>query len=175
MEHGPLIIAELLEEVVRHIAPPLEVIGIEGDAIFARAVDGAVQPAAALLDVLRAGFAGFRDRQRALQADESCACGACRAVWRLRLKAIGHYGPFLQHRVAGRAQIAGADVILAHRLLKNGVGRTADYALLTREALREMDVDPARLGFMRHVEHYEHFGAVECFVADLTATRPRAA
>jgi hypothetical protein len=110
-----------------------------------------------------------------LQADESCTCGACRDVWRLRLKAIGHYGPFLQHTVAGRSQIAGADVILAHRLLKNGVGRTADYALLTRPALRQMAVDPLRLGFMPHVEHYEHFGAVECFVADLTAASPRAA
>ena len=84
-------------------------------------------------------------------------------------KAIGHYGTFLEHTVGGRAQTAGTDVILAHRLLKNGVPQKADYALLTAPALRYMDVDPRRPGLLPHTERYEHFGAVECFVADLAS------
>jgi class 3 adenylate cyclase len=167
LEHGPPIIAELLEEVIRRIAPPLRIEGVEGDAVFALGVHGDVLPPASLLEVMQAGFAGFREKQRQLEADDSCACGACRGVGRLRLKAIGHYGTFLAQTVGGHAQTAGADVILAHRLLKNGVRPDAHYALLTRPAVTYMDVDPSRLGFTTHTERFEHFGEVECFVGSL--------
>ena len=164
IEHGPPIITELLEEVIRHISPPLDVQAIEGDAVFAVAADGNVLPPARLLDVLHAGFIGFREKQRQLEADDSCSCNACRTVGRLRLKAIGHYGAFLELTVGGRAQVAGRDVILAHRLLKNGVPRHADYTILTRPALQYMGIDPVRRGLLPHTETYEHFGEVECFV-----------
>jgi class 3 adenylate cyclase len=167
LEHGPPIIAELLEEVIRRIAPPLRIEGVEGDAVFALGVHGQVLPPASLLEVMQAGFAGFREKQRQLEADESCACNACRGVGRLRLKAIGHYGTFLAQTVGGHAQTAGADVILAHRLLKNGVRPDTHYALLTRPAVTYMDVDPTRLGFATHTERFEYFGEVECFVGNL--------
>jgi hypothetical protein len=164
LEHGPPIIAALLEEVIRRISPPLEIRAVEGDAVFALGPHGNVLPPARLLEVLRDGFSGFREKQRELEADDSCSCNACRAIGRLRLKAIGHYGAFLDHTVGGRTQSAGPDVILAHRLLKNGLARSGDYALLTRRALDYMDVDPARLSLQPHTERYEHFGDVECFV-----------
>ena len=167
LEHGPPIVAELLEEVIRRISPPLHIEGIEGDAVFALGVHGQVLPPASLLDVMQAGFAGFREKQRQLEADKSCSCNACRGVGRLRLKAIGHYGTFLAQTVGGRAQSAGADVILAHRLLKNGVRPDAHYTLLTRPAVTYMEVDPARLGLAAHTEHFEYFGEVECFVGEL--------
>ena len=167
LEHGPPIIAELLEEVIRRISPPLEIHGIEGDAVFALGPDGKVLPPASLRAILRAGFEGFRAKQRELAADESCACRCCRSVDKLRLKAIGHYGPFYQYEIGGHLQVAGPDVILVHRMLKNGVPQTADYALLTSPALRHMEVDPAGLGMRPHTESYEHFGDVECFVEDV--------
>jgi hypothetical protein len=113
---------------------------------------------------LQAAFAGFRVKQRELAADDSCSCTACRSVDRLRLKAIGHYGEFLELTIGGRAQVAGADVILAHRLLKNGVPRHGDYTILTRAALEYMRVDPRHLGLVPHSETYDHFGDIECFV-----------
>jgi hypothetical protein len=165
LEHGPAIIADVLEEVIRRISPPLEIQGIEGDAVFALGAHGTVVPPASLLDVLRAGFAGFQDRQQAIiDSDDSCPCNACAHVGRLRLKTIAHYGSFLLQTVAGRPQVAGSDVILVHRLLKNRVPRKEDnYALFTRSALDYMDIDPAQLGLQPHTESYEHFGNVECF------------
>jgi hypothetical protein len=68
--------------VIARIAPPLEVVGIEGDAVFALGVQGTVVPPATLLEVLRAGFAGFSERQRELEKDDSCTCAACCNVWR---------------------------------------------------------------------------------------------
>jgi len=164
LEHGPPIIAALLEAVIGRIAPPLDVFQIEGDAVFALGVDGTVVPPASLLDVLRAGFDGFRARQRELEADDSCTCRVCRGVSDLRLKIIGHHGSYLEQTIGGRAQAVGSDVILAHRLLKNGVSRSDDYALFTRPALERMGIDPASLELSERTEHYEHFGDVPCFV-----------
>jgi hypothetical protein len=65
--------------------------------------------------------------------------------------------------VGDRSQAAGGNVILAHRLLKNGVeGRR--YILLTEAALRWAGVDPADAGLIPRTERYEHFGDVRCFV-----------
>lgn len=164
LEHGPPMIAALLEKIIGGISPPLEVLEIEGDAVFALGVDGTVMPPASLLDVIDQAFAAFVALQRELEADDSCSCNACRSVGRLRLKMIGHHGPFLRQTIGGRALVAGRDVILAHRLLKNGFARGANYALLTRSALESMNVDPATKGLLPHGETYEHFGDVECFI-----------
>jgi len=164
LEHGPAIVAALLEAVIARISPPLDVLQIEGDAVFALGVDGTVMPPATLLDVLRSGFAAFRARQLELEADDSCLCRSCRGVSELRLKIIGHHGAFLEQSIGGHTQAVGPDVILAHRLLKNGVPRNDHYALFTRPALDSMGVDPTGAGLAERTEHYEHFGDVPCFV-----------
>src|SRR5438445_13754550 len=167
LEHGPPIIAELLGEVMRQISPPLEIQEVEGDAVFALAADRVLGPPAALLDVLEDAVAAFRDRQRELQADDSCSCDACRSVGRLDLKIVAHHGRFLRQMVGDRSQAAGVSVVLVHRLLKNGLAGRRAYILLTDAALRWAGVDPARAGLSAHTERYEHFGAVRYFVRDL--------
>ena len=75
--------------------------------------------------------------------------------------------------VGDRSQAAGVNVILAHRLLKNGSGRRA-YIMLTEAALHWAGLDPARAGLVAHTERYEHFGDVRYFVRDLGAGAARA-
>jgi hypothetical protein len=166
LEHGPAMIAELLGEVMRELAPPLTIQEVEGDAVFALGADAAVGSAETLFDALDAAFAAFKTRQRELAADETCRCRACASVGSLDLKIVAHHGRYLRHMVGDRSQAAGVDVILAHRLLKNGVGRRA-YLLLTEAALRWAGLDPAAAGLAAHTERYEHFGAVRCFVREL--------
>jgi len=98
---------------------------VEGDAVFALAADRVLGPPATLLDVLEDTVAAFRGRQRELQADDSCSCDACRNVGNLDLKIVAHHGRFLRQMVGDRIQAAGVNVVLAHRLLKNSVGRRA--------------------------------------------------
>ena len=112
-------------------------------------------------------FAAFKELQRELAADQSCSCGACRSIESLDLKVIAHHGRFLRHAVGGRAQIAGVDVVLAHRLLKNGVTTSRAYVLLTDAMLRWLNLDPIDLGMVARVESYEHLGDVRCFVRAL--------
>jgi hypothetical protein len=169
LEHGPQIIGALLEAVMRRLAPPLEIQEIEGDAVFALGPDGSLLPPAKLLDVFDSAFAAFKERQRQLATDASCSCGACRSVERLDLKIVAHHGRFLRHAVGGRSQVAGVDVIVAHRLLKNGVTTSRAYLLLTDALLGWLGVDPGDLGLLPRVESYEHLGDVRCFLHPLDA------
>jgi hypothetical protein len=166
LEHGPPIIAELLEQVMEKLAPPLEIQEVEGDAVFALAPDRALARPERLLDVLDQAFAAFKARQREIEADDSCGCGACRGVGNLDLKIVAHHGRFLRQLVGGRGQVAGTDVILAHRLLKNGLDQKRAYLLLTQAALEWVGLDPATAELTPHVERYEHLGDVRCFVWD---------
>jgi hypothetical protein len=165
LEHGPEIIADLLERVIERLSPPLEIQEVEGDAVFAVGADGAVAPPASLLEVLDGAFVAFKGRQRELEGDDSCSCHACRGVANLDLKIVAHHGRFLRQSVGGRGQLAGANVILAHRLLKNRVADRRAYLLLTEAALRWLAIDDTELS--EHVERYEHLGDVRCFVRDL--------
>lgn len=167
LEHGPPIIARLLEEVMGQLSPPLEIQEVEGDAVFALGPDRVLVPPARLLDVLEGAFDAFKYRQRAMQAAETCVCGACRNISTLDLKIVAHHGRFLRQVVGGRSQVAGADVILAHRLLKNGLAWRGGYLLLTEAALRWVGVDPARAGLVAHTERYEHLGDVRCFASGI--------
>ena len=167
LEHGPPIIAELLEEVMGQLSPPLEIQEVEGDAVFALGPDRVLAPPATLLDVLEDAFVAFKSRQRRLRADESCSCRACRSVGSLDLKIVAHHGRFLRQMVGNRSQAAGVNVLLAHRLLKNDLVGRRGYLLLTEAALRWAGVDPTRAGLVAHMERYEHFGDVRCFVKQL--------
>jgi hypothetical protein len=169
LEHGPPIIADLLEAVIRQLAPPLEIQEVEGDAVFAFGLDRALVPAARLLDVVDDAFAAFQARRREIAADDSCGCRACRSVGNLDLKVIAHHGAFLRQVVAGHRQLGGANVILAHRLLKNRLGRTTGYLLMTEAAVGRMDIAPASIGLVAQTERYEHLGEVRCFVAEAGA------
>jgi hypothetical protein len=170
LEHGPPIIAALLEEVMRHLSPPLEIQEVEGDAVFALGPDRAIVPPGALLDLLDGTFEAFRARRREMQEDESCSCRVCRNVSTLDLKIIAHHGRFLRQVVGDRGQVAGTDVILAHRLLKNRSVHGPAYLLLTEAALRWIGLDPARTGLVAHTERYEHLGDVRFFVRDAEST-----
>lgn len=86
-----------------------------------------------------------------------------------RVKIVAHHGRFLRHTVGDRAQVAGVDVILAHRLLKNGVTTSRAYVLLTDALLGWLGLDPIELGLVARVESYEHLGDIRCFVHALDA------
>ena len=167
LEHGPQIIAALLEAVMARLSPPLDIQEVEGDAVFFVGPDGVLLAPGRLLDVFDDAFAAFKSLQRELAADESCSCGACRSVDSLDLKIVAHHGRFLRQQVGGRSQLAGPDVILAHRLLKNGVTDTRAYLLLTAAMLEWLGLDARDAGLAARVESYEHLGDVRCYVRDL--------
>jgi hypothetical protein len=97
----------------------------------------------------------------------TCRCAACASIDSLDLKFIAHYGTFVVQREGAREDLAGADVILAHRLLKNSITEQTGiraYAFFTDACLRRL---PPAFHLPKHAETYETFGEISGGVHDL--------
>jgi len=164
LEHGAQVTGALLEAVMERLAPPLEIQELEGDAVFAIGADRLID-SRRVPTVLLEAFHGFRDLQHRIALDDTCSCRACRQTERLNLKLIAHHGRFVRQVVGGRLRVAGPDVILAHRLLKNPVD-AAGYLLFTGPALERAGVDPIASGMRERLISYAFLGDTPCFVAD---------
>ena len=169
LEHAHDIIADVMDTVVRRLRPPFRLAKFEGDAAFLYAVadklDGSV-----LQDAIESAYVAFRKRLRNIKQASSCTCNACRKMQDLDLKFVSHHGEFIKHRMAGREELAGRDVILIHRLLKNTVnerfgGRA--YALYSDPCIRAMGIDPVAQRLVEHRESIDIIGDVTCWVRDL--------
>ena len=156
---------------MQRLSPPLEIQELEGDAVFALGPDRLLPDGGILPAVLGETFLAFKEEQRRLVADEGCSCRACRRTGGLDLKFVTHHGRFVRQVLGGRSRVAGPDVILVHRLLKNSVAAAA-YLLLTTPALERIGAEAITSGMRRHLVSYPHLGEVACFVADLEHPEP---
>jgi hypothetical protein len=87
----------------------------------------------------------------------------------LDLKFVAHYGSFLVRQVDGAEDLAGPDVILVHRLLKNSVTERTGcraYALFTGACLERLP-ESFRRTLPEHRDVYESFGEVRGAVHDV--------
>jgi hypothetical protein len=168
IEHAPTIAGDLLETVVGRLEPPFRLAKLEGDAVFVFAEDGRAEPAL-LLDAIEAAYIAFRRRLRSIDTATMCDCNACGLAPRLDLKLFVHHGSYVDSRIAGRDELAGADVILVHRLLKGttAAGKARGFALFTAAALDALGFEPATLGLEPTVETLDDLGPVGAFVLDL--------
>jgi hypothetical protein len=169
LDHAQDILADLIGAVVTALRPDFRLAKLEGDAAFmfmtAETVDGSM-----LLDTIERCYFGFRRRRRDVRQATSCDCNACTQIPDLDLKFVVHHGPAIQQKVAGRQELLGSDVIVAHRLLKNEVverlGMSA-YALISQACIERSDLDPAALGMRAHTETYDRIGDVPAWAHDL--------
>ncbi|MFN8634658.1 MAG: DUF2652 domain-containing protein [Chloroflexota bacterium] len=169
LEHGQDIITDLMDTVVRSLRPPFRLAKFEGDAAFLYAIGDPVD-GSAIQDVVEATYFAFRRRLRNIKQATSCECSACSEMQHLDLKFVVHYGEFVTHKMAGRTELAGRDVILIHRLLKNGVNERLGghaYALYSAACVQAMGVDPVSQGLVEHRESIDIIGDVTCWVRDL--------
>jgi len=166
IEHGAETTGALLADVIEALVPTLEIQELEGDAVFALGPDRAARSDAELIEAFGRALVAFKRRQVEMSLDESCRCRACAGVLALRLKLIVHHGSFVRQSVAGRSRVAGPDVILVHRLLKNGV-EPATYVLFTGTAVQRIGIDPVATQMQPYTGDYAYFGEVDGFVVSL--------
>jgi uncharacterized protein YndB with AHSA1/START domain len=162
LEHSHDVLADLLDVVTGRLGESLQIAKLEGDAVFCCGRD------AKLLDYLHECYAAFARRQRTIALNTSCECDACRRIPDLDLKFVAHHGSFVEHQVAGRRELVGADVITVHRMLKNSVAEHFSlhgYALLSDACVAALEIDTA--GLREHAERYEEIGEVRGVVVDL--------
>jgi uncharacterized protein YndB with AHSA1/START domain len=175
LDHAQDIIADIMDTLVRALRPPFRLAKFEGDAAFvyapARKVDGPL-----MQDSIEQAYFAFRKRLRSIKQASNCECEACRRMQSLDVKFVVHHGEFIRQKMAGREELAGRDVILIHRLLKNDVAKTFGphaYALYTDAWVRAMGIDPAAQRLEAHAETIEHIGGTKCWVSDLEAAWTR--
>jgi hypothetical protein len=167
LEHAQGIISELMSLIVASLAPPLRFVKSEGDAIFCCAESSLLADGERLLELVEVCYLQFSNRVGDMARATTCRCTACAAIGTLDLKFIAHFGTFAPQRVAGQEDVAGADVILAHRLLKNSITQQTGccaYAFFTDPCLANL---PTSLPVRRHSETYESLGETAGGVYDL--------
>jgi len=169
LEHAQDIIADVMGTVVKCLRPPFRLAKLEGDAAFVYAAADKID-GSALQDAIESAYIAFRKRLRNVKQASSCTCAACSQMQKLDLKFVSHQGEFIKQRMAGREEIAGRDVIVVHRLLKNAVSERLGghaYALYSDACIQAMGIDPAAQGLVEHREQIDIIGDVKCWVRDL--------
>jgi hypothetical protein len=170
MEHAQEIMEELITLILDHIQPPLKFVKLEGDAVFFYLPGAAFLDGQRLLEALESCYFDFADHIVAMGRSTTCRCAACRAIPTLDLKMLAHYGNYLIQRLAGTEDLAGGDVILIHRLLKNDIAAQTGwpaYLFLTDACLAKIGLP---LPVARYDTAYEHLGTVGGGAYDLRAT-----
>jgi uncharacterized protein YndB with AHSA1/START domain len=155
LEHSQDVLADLIGVVADSLERSFQVVKLEGDAVFCRGSEPA------LLDELQECYSAFKLRQQTIALNSSCGCDACRRIPELDLKFVAHHGSFVEHRVAGRDELVGPDVVIVHRMLKNSVAEQLGvraYALLSDACVARLQPGGRRL--TPHSERYEDIGQV---------------
>jgi len=127
LAHAQLTVAGLLESVI-DAGKGLKLAKLEGDAAFFWAPDGNAK--VVVCDRLSRMRQSFLARRERFKKDIACECASCSQLDNLSLKFVVHQGEVAEQRVKRHVELAGFDVILVHRMLKNLVP-IVEYVLMT--------------------------------------------
>ncbi len=130
--HAEKIISELFESVIDSTSSPLVLNKLEGDAALFYAIsENEEEMSKEIKRQLQEIFLAFNKKEEQLiSACQLCICEACQKVKELKLKAVLHYGEILIKKIRDFEEIAGGEVILAHRFLKNSI-KEKEYILMS--------------------------------------------
>ncbi|MGA2551024.1 MAG: DUF2652 domain-containing protein [Burkholderiaceae bacterium] len=169
LDHAQDIIADLMDTVVKALKPPFRLAKFEGDAAFVYAMTAKVD-GSMLQDTIESAYFTFRRRLRDIKQASACECKACAGMGELDFKFVVHQGEMVKQKMGGREELAGRDVILVHKLLKNTVSESLGghaYALYSDASIQAIDIDPAAQGFVAHHETIDIIGDVKLWLRDL--------
>jgi Protein of unknown function (DUF2652) len=157
----------LLDAVI-DAAPDLELSGLEGDAAFLYVTDpDAEQVTRSLAGLAAAMHAAFHAEQEKMDSLTICPCDACHQIGNLSVKVVAHYGEIAITARRGSKTLAGVDVIVVHRMLKNSVP-VDEYVLMTEPVLAVAGA-PFSGRATPIEEELEGLGPHELYYVDLTA------
>ncbi len=169
IEHAQDIVADFLSTVVEALRPAFRLAKFEGDAAFLYSA-GEAPDGSLLQDQIEGAYFAFRRRRRDVRQASACPCDACLRMGDLDFKFVAHCGAMVIQRMAGLEELAGRDVILVHRLLKNGVsahlGHGA-YALYSDACIAAAGIDADGQGLVATRETIEEIGEVTVWHRDL--------
>lgn len=163
------LLSRVLDAMVTAVSPPFRLVKFEGDALFAvaddpdRAIKGT-----AVLECVQACHAAFKALLAEAGETWTCTCDSCARMDDLSLKFVLHRGQYVVQRIAGSEELAGPDVIVAHRLLKNHVRDLIGprpYALFTDTAVEALELPTD--GLLPTAESYDGLPPIQVHVLAL--------
>lgn len=170
LAHAQLTVAGLLESVI-DAGKGLKLAKLEGDAAFFWAPDGNAK--VVVHDRLSRMRESFLARREQLKKDIACECASCAQLDKLSLKFVVHQGEVAEQRVKRHVELAGFDVILVHRMLKNMVP-VVEYVLMTDAV--EACLDDSMRQLCTPLTHtFDDIGETSTHYIDLAALRVPAA
>lgn len=170
LEHAQGTLTALLDLLVKQIHSPLEVVDLEGDAVFSYAPEVTIDQGQALADMVEDAYLAFREALNTMVLNTTCTCTACRLIPTLDLKQFVHYGTFVPQQVAGQIRLVGHDVNVVHRLLKNSVTEATGfqaYTAFTRQAVEALRLENVLASASPHTESYGDMGTIKLQVVDM--------
>lgn len=159
LAHSQEITRRLLESMLDAV-PALQLVEVEGDALFLSAA-GARDWVPSALAMYRA----FHAQQQWMVAHNLCVCDACRRIGRLRVKFVAHLGEVATQRIRDSEKLVGVDVIAVHRMLKSNVP-TAEYFLMSEPLYRQLDPELRRRAVLVE-QDLEGLGTVPLYFVEL--------
>ncbi|MFO1284351.1 MAG: DUF2652 domain-containing protein [Burkholderiales bacterium] len=167
LAHAHDVVSQLLEAVIDAALPDLRLAKLEGDAaFFYLPLDARGPPGPGWLAGRAAAIHGaFHRRAADLARNAVCPCDGCRQAGTLRIKLVAHLGEVVERKVRRMTELAGIDVIVVHRLLKNRVP-LPEYLLLTAPVYRRLEPATAALA-VAHALELEGIGRIDGWYVDL--------
>jgi hypothetical protein len=158
--HASHAINMLIDAIVNAVNEEYEVSEIEGDAVLL-IKKGAAPSQKEVVDICLRIFNAFHFQRKWIQQHAICPCGACQRISNLTLKFVAHHGPVAEIKVGRFVKQSGADMIVAHRLLKNNIDNN-EYLLVTEKLLEQTPVLPApdEMEWAHSSEEYASIGRV---------------
>ena len=166
ISHSQMVIRELITSMLEEVSFPLQLIRIEGDAIFLYATkddDGQSweQVSEHLVSKVMAFFRVFNYKLAELMIHKVCSCTACINIEALKLKIVVHSGRAAFYRINGHQELTGTSPIVIHRLLKNSVDAD-EYLLVTESAYQDLNF--ADFPMVEGEETYDDIGRIKTYV-----------
>lgn len=140
LAHSQEVTRRLLESMLDAV-PGLNLVEIEGDALFLSARQADRRAPAAASDWIPSALAmyrAFHARQQWMVAHNLCVCDACRQIGSLRVKFVAHLGEVVTQKIRDTEKLVGVDVIAVHRMLKSTVP-AAEYVLMSEQLYEQLD------------------------------------
>ena len=169
LAHAQYVVAQLLEAVIDGAEPKLKLAKLEGDAAFfylPSAPDGTFEPELVARQAV-AIHRAFHARVADLKTNTLCPCDGCQQTGDLNIKLVGHVGDVALQRVKQFTELAGVDVIVVHRMLKNDVP-LPEYLLMTKPVYDMLD-PPLKATTSAMPLALEGIGDTDAYYLDLRA------
>jgi hypothetical protein len=178
LAHAQEIVAQLLEAVIDATSPRMTLAKLEGDAAFFYVTfpPGSEPGLEFVAEQAAAIYRAFHSRLSDLKINNLCNCDGCMQTGNLKIKLVGHLGEAAVQKIKNLTELAGVDVILVHRMLKNDVP-ISEYMLMTEPVHQRIDAS-MRERSASHALVVDDIGStatfyvdLECYVGEVPAPR----